>query len=55
MLIRRITDPFTKRMTEILQAQHADNAGLIEYVAMMTDVELPTDEAEEGMRDGGEE
>ena len=56
MNIRRITDPFTQRITEILQAGHTENQSLIEYVAMMSDVDLPTeDENPEGAEDGSEE
>ena len=56
MNIRRITDPFTQRITETLQAGHTENQGLIEYVAMMSDVDLPTeDEQPEGAEDGSEE
>ena len=56
MNIRRITDPFTQRITEVLQAEHIKNQSLIEYVAMMSDVDLPTeDEKPEGAEDGSEE
>lgn len=58
MIFRKLSDPFTKRMTEILQAQHDDNEMLIEYVAMMADVDLPTDDEESlegGVEHGDEE
>ena len=55
MNIRRITDPFTQRITEILQAGHTENQSLIEYVAMMSDVDLPTEDQPEGAEDGSEE
>ncbi len=57
MIFRKLSDPFTKRMTEILQAQHDDNEMLIEYVAMMADVDLPTDDEEshEGGVEHGDE
>lgn len=56
MNIRRITDPFTQRIAEILQAGHTENQSLIEYVAMMSDVDLPTeDDQPEGAEDGSEE
>ena len=44
MIIRKNADPYTERRTEILANQHSDNEALIEYIAMMTDVELPTEE-----------
>lgn len=46
MNVRKTADPYAERRTEILANQHSDNEALIEYIAMMTDVELPTEEEE---------
>lgn len=49
--VSRVADPAALREIEVLRARHEDNAAMIDYLALMSDVELPVnDDCEEGMR-----
>lgn len=39
--VSRVADPAALREIEVLRARHEDNAALIDYLALMSDVELP--------------
>lgn len=48
--VSRVADPATLREIEVLRARHEDNAAMIDYLSLMTDIELPlNDDSEEGM------
>ena len=48
MIKRQIMTPAKLAALENAEAQAQKNADLIEYIAMMADVEIPTDEEVEG-------
>lgn len=43
-LKRRVLSPADQAELENAKAQAAKNAAIIEYIAMMTDVEIPTED-----------
>lgn len=53
MRYEHVTDPAALRERERAQAQAAKNAANIDYIAMMADVDIPTEE-QEGIDDESE-
>lgn len=41
--VSRVADPAALREIEVLRARHEDNASLIGYLALMSDIELPVE------------
>lgn len=39
--VSRVADPAALREIEVLRARHEDNAAMIGYLALMSDIELP--------------
>lgn len=46
MEVKRVPDPFGLRRIEYLESETCRQSGLLDYVAMMTDVDLPGDDEE---------
>ena len=40
----RVADPAARREIERLRAKHEDNAAMIDYLALMADIDLPEEE-----------
>lgn len=47
-VFERVADLVTRRRIERLQAELANQKGITDYIAMMTDVDIPTEEEEGG-------
>lgn len=47
MEVKRISDIAAVRRLEYLESKAAEQAGMLEYIACMSDVELPEDETEQ--------
>jgi len=54
MIKRNVFSPAEQAAIENAMARAAANAANIDYIAMMTDVEIPTEEIEEGTNDESE-
>ncbi len=48
-IVEKVKDPYEKRELERLSAELAKQAALTDYIAMMADVEIPMEEAEENV------
>lgn len=49
ILIKHVLTPAAQALLENTEAQAAQNKAIIDYIAMMTDVEIPTEEEGEGI------
>lgn len=45
--VSRVADPAVLREIEVLRARHEDNAAMIGYLALMSDIELPVEDDSE--------
>lgn len=45
--VSRVADPAALREIEVLRARHEDNAAMIGYLALMSDIELPVEDDSE--------
>lgn len=43
----KVKDPYAKRLLEHLDSQLQRQAGIMDYIAMMADVEIPSEEVQE--------
>lgn len=48
-IYERVLDLVSKRKIETLQSELAKQAGLVDYIAMMSDVEIPEQEVEDSV------
>lgn len=48
-IYERVLDLVSKRKIETLQSELAKQAGLVDYIAMMSDVEMPEQEVEDSV------
>ena len=48
-IYERVLDLVSKRKIETLQSELAKQAGLVDYIAMMSDIETPEQEVEDSV------
>ena len=46
-IVEKVKEPYAKRMLERINAELAKQTALTDYIAMMADVEIPSEEGEE--------